>query len=136
MRNCGAAALCLGAAAAAVAVTKPNILMLITDDQDAHLGSLDVMPNTQRRFFDEGMSFTNAFVASPVCCPSRTALFSGRMPHNIGDTTMGWCGNFSANRENTFMASLKSAGYTMAQVRACVRPCAWGWQQGPALQQQ
>jgi N-acetylglucosamine-6-sulfatase len=93
----------------------PNLLFLITDDQDLMLGSLDVMPTVQAEIFDAGMSFNRAYASSPVCCPSRTSLFSGFMPHNLDDTTLGWCGNFTAQRENTFTTALGRAGYTIGQ---------------------
>lgn len=95
---------------------QPNIILLLLDDQDSLLGSgLDVMPNYVQRFITEGLTMSNAFVASPKCCPSRTSMLSGRFSHRLQDATFGWCGDFiSANRWNeTFMKDIKSQGYAM-----------------------
>jgi choline-sulfatase len=32
----------------------------------------------------QGVRFTRAYVANPICIPSRTALFTGRLPHETG----------------------------------------------------
>lgn len=94
----------------------PNLLFIITDDQDVELGSLDVMPRLQEEIINPGMAFTRAYVDAPVCCPSRTSLFSGRLSHNLQDQSLGWCGNFTAQRENTFTTSLAAhAGYVVGQ---------------------
>ena len=44
---------------------------IITDDQDIKLGSLDVQPQVRSLLTEKGMFFKNAFVTTPVCCPSR-----------------------------------------------------------------
>jgi len=114
-----AAAAAVSAAASAAAPPRPNILFLLLDDQDSMLGSgLDVMPNYRRRLVDEGMTFANAFVASPKCCPSRTSLLSGRFAHRLADTQLGWCGDFVAQaRYNaTFVLNVQAAGYSTALV--------------------
>jgi len=33
---------------------------------------------------EDGMRFTRAYAANPICCPSRTAMFTGRYPHETG----------------------------------------------------
>ena len=48
------------------------------------MDSPSYMPNLQSMIVNEGMTFNNAFVATPVCCPSRTEFISGRYYHNIG----------------------------------------------------
>ena len=46
-------------------------VFILTDDQDVKLNSLDVQPKVKSLLIDEGTFFKNAFVTTPVCCPSR-----------------------------------------------------------------
>ena len=113
------AAAAASAAPAAPASPRPNILLLLLDDQDSMLGSgLDVMPSYRRRFVEEGMAFSNAFVSSPKCCPSRTSLLSGRFAHRLADTALGWCGDFiaQARYNETFIREVQAAGYSTALI--------------------
>ena len=45
---------------------------------------MEVMPLLQKHFMTGGARMSNAFVNTPICCPSRTEFFSGRLYHNIG----------------------------------------------------
>src|SRR5262245_8695220 len=77
--------LCLGICRAA---DKPNLVVFICDD----LGSLDSQPYgatdvrtpNMQRLAEQGLRFTQAFVASPSCAPSRAALLTGLMPARNG----------------------------------------------------
>jgi arylsulfatase A-like enzyme len=60
----------------------PNVLIIVTDDQ--RIGSLAVMPQTRRYFVQGGTNFKQAFVTTPLCCPSRSSIFSGLYAHNHG----------------------------------------------------
>jgi uncharacterized sulfatase len=68
--------------------TRPNIVVFIADD----LGFGDTGaygdPNANTPAFDRlaasGMSFNEAFVASPACAPSRAAMLTGLMPARNG----------------------------------------------------
>ena len=64
------------------AAEKPNIVLLLTDDQDLLLGGMSPMSRTLA-FLSDGAYLKNFFVNTPVCCPSRSTLISGRFPHNI-----------------------------------------------------
>ena len=44
---------------------------------------MDYMPFTKHFFESNGMTFTNSFIATPICCPSRTESITGRGFHNI-----------------------------------------------------
>ena len=63
--------------------TRPNILLLLTDDQDTLIGGIDHMPLLRTLLVEQGTTFSNAFVHTPVCCPSRSSIFTGRYLHNI-----------------------------------------------------
>ena len=66
-----------------LAAIKPNIVIILADD----FGYADVSayggpvptPNLDR-MAREGMRFTQAYVASPICSPSRCALITGQNP--------------------------------------------------------
>ena len=59
---------------------RPNIVLIQTDDQDA--ASIAYMPRLQALLVQEGLTFSNAFVTYPLCCPSRASLLTGQYPHN------------------------------------------------------
>jgi arylsulfatase A-like enzyme len=60
-------------------------------------------------------TFNHSYVSSPICCPSRTSLFTGRLPHNLADPALGWCGNFSSQMDNSFTNAIAAGGYTVGQ---------------------
>ena len=70
-------------ATAAAEQKKPNMLVVITDDQRAD-GTLDVMPEVRRRIGGQGTTFLEAHATTPKCCPSRASFFTGRYVHNHG----------------------------------------------------
>jgi arylsulfatase A-like enzyme len=59
----------------------PSILIFVTDDQRE---GLEVMPKTRRWLRDGGTKYANSFVTTPLCCPSRASIFTGRYAHNHG----------------------------------------------------
>lgn len=69
----------------------PNILFILCDDlgindlhcygrQDHHTPNLD-------RLAEQGMRFTSAYCAQPICSPSRAALLTGKAPARLHLTT-------------------------------------------------
>src|SRR5436190_24324364 len=58
---------------------KPNIVLLLTDDQ--RWNTLWAMPNVQRLLADHGVTFRNGFVVNSLCCPSRASILTGRYSH-------------------------------------------------------
>lgn len=104
----------LGAVLCSLADGRPNILVVMTDDQGLGQNSLylnscsmdrlaqktitkrytcdpakalqaaqSAMPNLSK-LSESGVRFSNAYVASPICSPSRTALITGRYPQRCG----------------------------------------------------
>jgi arylsulfatase A-like enzyme len=71
----------LGPAPAGAQDAPPNLLVVMTDDQRAD-GTLAVMPNTRRKIARQGVTYTNAHVTTPKCCPSRASFFTGLYAHN------------------------------------------------------
>ena len=61
----------------------PNIVLLLTDDQDELIGGWDDMVSTKRRVQREGVRATEFRIHTPICAPSRAELQSGRYFHNI-----------------------------------------------------
>jgi N-acetylglucosamine-6-sulfatase len=71
-----------GCAAEAQETQSPNILFVLTDDQPA--ATVEEMPTVQAQLVAQGISFENAFVTDPLCCPSRATILTGRYAHNHG----------------------------------------------------
>lgn len=61
---------------------RPNIVFIVTDDQ--RWDTLQYMPRTLDRLAANGVMFTNAFVTTPVCGPSRASLLTGNYVHRHG----------------------------------------------------
>lgn len=74
---------------------RPNILVIITDDQgygdvsynphhppEVHTPNIDALAS-------EGVIFTNGYVTAPNCAPSRAALLTGRYQQRFGFYTPG-----------------------------------------------
>ena len=75
-------------AASSAAGAPPNIVVITTDDLS--LSTLDDaiaqgwMPNLKAAIIDQGLTFTNSFVADAVCTPSRATFLTGQQTHNHG----------------------------------------------------
>ncbi len=84
----GITALCTLAAAFSApkadgaAAARPNIILVLTDDLDRNLGTLDQLPGFKTLFRDQGITFPNAFVSESLCCPSRASIQRGQFVHN------------------------------------------------------
>ena len=71
--------------------SRPNFVFILADD----LGYMDVgaynagtfyeTPNLDR-LAEEGMLFTDAYAAAPVCSPTRASIMTGHYPARLGTT--------------------------------------------------
>lgn len=113
---------------------RPNIVLIMADD----LGWMDlncqgndklVTPNLNR-LAEQGMRFTNAYAAAPVCSPTRAALMTGLAPARLHITNHlpdqkrfipddaklnpAPCKDFLTDDYTTLAEHLKTAGYANA----------------------
>jgi arylsulfatase A-like enzyme len=67
---------------------RPNVLFISIDDLNHWVGHLDGHPGTLTpnidRLASEGVTFTRAYSAAPLCNPSRVSLLTGVAPANSG----------------------------------------------------
>jgi arylsulfatase A-like enzyme len=89
-----------------LAEAPPNILVIVTDDQRE---GLEVMPKTLRWLRDDGTTYASAFATTPLCCPARASIFTGRYAHNHGVRTNHNPGPL--DHQTTIQYHLQRAGY-------------------------
>jgi arylsulfatase A-like enzyme len=99
-----------GTGVAKAALRPPNILIIVTDDQR---GSLGVMPQSVRPFVKNGRRFPNASITTPLCCPSRSSILTGRFAHNHGVTSNTGVTN-NLDQKTTLEYYLQRQGYRTA----------------------
>jgi arylsulfatase A-like enzyme len=79
-----------GASPSATVVTKevspkPNIVIVMTDDESAFDGRLlDALPTIRSVFREEGVTLANFRVTTPLCCPARASFLTGLHTHHHG----------------------------------------------------
>jgi len=109
---------------AATAGSRPNIVFILTDDMGygdvgCYGGKFVPTPNIDR-FATQGTRFTQFYVASPVCSPSRTGFLTGMFPARwkITNYLQTRAGNraseqadFLDPRAPSIARTLKAAGY-------------------------
>ncbi|MEM1450989.1 MAG: sulfatase [Planctomycetota bacterium] len=87
---------------------RPNVLFVLADD----LGWMDVGFNNPHTFYDtpsidriaaEGMRFTAAYAACPVCSPTRASIMTGRHPARLHTTDY-----FGAPQPDSILAAARA----------------------------
>ncbi|KAK3686952.1 hypothetical protein LTR37_019306 [Vermiconidia calcicola] len=68
------------------AAQRPNIVFILTDDQDLHMDSLSYMPFLKEHMIDRGLSFRRHYCTVALCCPSRVSMWTGKAAHNTNVT--------------------------------------------------
>jgi arylsulfatase A-like enzyme len=120
-----------GPAGHPITVKRPNIVFVLTDDLSMDL--LRYMPQVQA-LRSRGLTFRNYFVSDSLCCPSRSSIFTGNLPHdthvfsNTGRD--GGIRAFYSHRDEwaTFNLALQQAGYRTAMMGKYLN----GYMQGPS----
>jgi arylsulfatase A-like enzyme len=94
---------------AAVAGRRPNVLVIVTDDQ--RVGTMKVMRKTRRYFRRQGVTYSRAYAPTPICCPARATIFTGRFAHNhhVLSNEPGEANNLDPTE--TLQHDLDAAGY-------------------------
>ena len=98
----------------------PNIIFIVTDDMT--FGMVKYMSELQDLLIDQGASFDNFFVTTPLCCPARSTILTGQYAHNHGVhhnsnalDNGGFNAFFRTGREaSTIATALDAAGYETA----------------------
>jgi arylsulfatase A-like enzyme len=104
-------------ARAADSPRRPNFIFFLTDDQRAD--ALSIAGNTVLKtpnidqLARDGVQFTNAFVTTSLCAPSRASFLTGQWAHTHGVRTNGRQSRLKPS-QTTFADLLRNRGYEVA----------------------
>src|SRR5215210_4059174 len=95
-----------------------NVVLILTDDMPT--SALAAMPNVQSLLAGQGITFNQAYVSFPLCCPSRATLLTGQYMHNHGvrgnvPPNGSWL-RFIPHESNALPVWLKNYGYYTAHI--------------------
>ena len=95
---------------------RPNIVVVMTDDQSASTLTERFMPQTYDLLVEPGTVFSSFVATTPICCPSRASFYTGQYAHNNGvfQNDPGYEG--LEEKENVLPVWLHEAGYRAALV--------------------
>ena len=105
---------CIPSASGKLAQSRPNVVLVMTDDQG--MGDLSCMGNQilrtpyLDRFHSQSTRFTD-FQVSPTCAPTRAAIMSGRFPFEVGISHTILQRERMALNITTLPQTLEQAGY-------------------------
>jgi N-acetylglucosamine-6-sulfatase len=85
---------------------RPNILLIVSDDQSSTIFSRELMPTVHEQLVDKGVLFTRAYVNTSLCCPSRAEILTGLYQHHTWVDSNG--GDLA---RPTFVQALHDGGY-------------------------
>ncbi len=96
--------------------TKPNIVLIMTDDLNDYnedlMGHPQIISPNIKKLADSGVSFINAYSNDPMCGPSRSSMITGVYPHNSSNFWQKpWFNNNVLNNTKTMMEKFKENGY-------------------------
>jgi arylsulfatase A-like enzyme len=98
-------------------MTRPNIVLVLTDDHAAHaIGAYGSIVNSTPRIDELGEAgavLENCFATNSLCSPSRASILTGTYSHVNGVTTLQTPIDAS---QPTFVTHLRAAGYRTAIV--------------------
>jgi len=94
--------------------SRPNIIVIMTDDQPDH--TVAYMPTMMKELVPNSVNFTNGFVTTPLCCPSRVSILSGEYVHNhqVYTNQMPTGGAEKFDATTSIATWMKDAGYRTA----------------------
>ena len=105
--------MCLLGITTATAAEKPNIILVMADDQGWGDMAYTGHPIVKTPNFDAaaatGLRFDRFYAAAPVCSPTRASVITGRHPNRMGVFKWGYP---MRPQESTIAEALKTAGYT------------------------
>jgi arylsulfatase A-like enzyme len=93
---------------------QPNFVMVVMDEMALSQVRPRVMPNVLELLRDQGTSFENAFLTTPLCCPSRATMITGQYGHNNGVLKNTYPS--LRDKRNVLPVWLHRAGYVTAHV--------------------
>jgi arylsulfatase A-like enzyme len=104
------------APAQAPAATRPNVVLVMTDDQTVE--QMGALKHVEQLIGAQGTTFMRNFASFPLCCPSRATYLTGQYPHNhavLGNKPPAG-GFYKLDSSNTLPVWLSDAGYATAHI--------------------
>ncbi|KAB8158905.1 sulfatase-like hydrolase/transferase [Streptomyces sp. 3MP-14] len=86
---------------------RPNVLLIVTDDQPKRTEW--AIPRTVDWLAGRGVRYTNGHVTTPLCSPSRSSVLSGRYAHHHGVRNNQ--ASYQLDQSTTIQRHLAEAGY-------------------------
>ena len=107
--------------------SRPNVVFVLMDDLGwldiACFGNPVIKTLTMDRLAQQGCRFTNFYVTSPVCSPSRAGCLTGRIPNRFDMQDVIHTGEYSSSiyhhlplQEPTYARQLKKVGYRTCHI--------------------